>query len=138
MRTWLIDTAIFNTLATPKAASLQKWFEANSASFFLSTASLVEIGASVAKLSAKAPARGGALQAWFDGFTTQFADRIHSVDSEIAMRADALLPSLQSGLPRHRHHDAVLVATAQMHGHGLLTRRVAVFGPWTMVPTAEP
>jgi hypothetical protein len=43
---------------------------------------------------------------------------------------------LQNGLPRHRFHDAVLVATAQAHGHGLLTRRDTIFGPWTNVPIA--
>jgi hypothetical protein len=51
-------------------------------------------------------------------------------------RAGALLPRLQNGLPRHRFHDAVLVATAQAHGHGLLTRRDTIFGPWTNVPIA--
>jgi hypothetical protein len=29
-----------------------------------------------------------------------------------------------------------LIATAQIHGHGLITRREEVFGPWTQTPVA--
>ena len=138
MTTWLMDTALFKMPATPNAASLQKWFDANDASLFLSAASLVEINAGIARLSWKASARGAALKTWFDRFAMQYGDRIHPIDPEIAKRAGALLPSMQNGLPRHRFHDALLVATAQIHGHGLLTRRDAIFGPWTKVPIAAP
>jgi hypothetical protein len=42
------------------------------------------------------------------------------------------------GHVRHRFHDAVLVATAQAYGHGLLSKRVTVFGAWTKVALASP
>lgn len=45
------------------------------------------------------------------------------MDSEIALRAGSLLQNVKNCYPRHRLHDAILVATAQLHGHGLLTRR---------------
>ena len=138
MTTWLMDTALFKMPATPNAASLQKWFEANDASHFLLAASLAEINAGIARLSGKASARGAALKTWFDRLAMQFADRIHPIDPEIAKRAGALLSSLQNGPARHRFHDALLLATAQIHGHGLLTRRDAIFGPWTKVPIATP
>jgi predicted nucleic acid-binding protein len=134
--TWLIDTALFKFLASSKAKSLHEWPEANDASVFLSSASIVEIAAAIAKTSRTQSQRGNALRTWLDGITSHFADRIHPVDPETAMRAGALMPSLQSGLPRHRFHDAILAATAQIHGHGLLTRRDAIFGPWTKVPIA--
>ena len=35
-------------------------------------------------------------------------------------------------------HDVLLVATAQVHGHFLLTKRDAVFGAWTGVKLASP
>jgi hypothetical protein len=136
MTTWLIDTALFKMLASPKAASLRNWLEANDASLFLSAASLTEIAAGIAKMPASQSHRAQALRAWFDEFATRYADRIHVVDPEIATRAGALLPSLRNGYPRHRLHDALLVATAQAHGHGLLTRRDGVFGPWTQTPIA--
>ena len=138
MTTWLIDTALFTMLASPRAASLRNWLEANDASLFLSAASLTEIAAGVAKIPASQSLRANALRAWLDEFTTRYADRIRLVDPEIATRAGALLPYLQNGYPRHRFHDALLVATAQIHGHGLLTRRDAIFGPWTEVPMATP
>ena len=138
MTTWLMDTALFKMPATRNAASLQKWFEANDASLFLSAASLAEINAGIARLSRKASERGAALMAWLDGIASQYADRIHPIDPQIARRAGALLPSMQNGLARHRFHDALLVATAQIHGHGLLTRRDAIFGPWTKVSIATP
>ena len=138
MTTWLIDTALFKMLASPKAASLRNWLEANDASLFLSAASLTEIAAGVAKIPASQSLRANALRAWLDEFTTRYADRIRLVDPEIATRAGALLPCLRNGHPLHRFHDALLVATAQIHGHGLLTRRDAIFGPWTEVPMATP
>jgi hypothetical protein len=73
---------------------------------------------------------------WLDEFVARYSDRIHEVDSEIAMRAGTILPSMHSGFPRHRFHDAILVATAQLRGHGLLTRRDGIFGVWTKVPIA--
>jgi hypothetical protein len=52
--------------------------------------------------------------------------------------ASGLLPYRQIGPARHRFHDAVLAATAQVHGHGLLTKRQPVFGAGTQVKVAPP
>ena len=134
MTTWLADTALLKILGSPSAARLRQWVEANDASLFLSTASLTEIAAAIGKTPANQSQRSTALQTWLDGICTQFSDRIHPVDPEIATRAGAILLNLRNGLPRHRLHDALLVATAQVHGHGLLTRRDGVFGSWTNVP----
>ena len=136
MKTWLIDPALFKTLATPSAKVLVKWCEANSASLYLSAASLTEVSAAVSKIKGKQPHRGKALQVWLDGLTTSFADRIHVVDAEISVLAWSVLTQLTSGLPRHRQHDAIYVATAQVHGHGLLTRGDGIFGAWTQTPIA--
>jgi predicted nucleic acid-binding protein len=65
----------------------------------------------------------------------RFADRIHPVDTAIATHAGALLPRLASH-PGSRFHDALLVATAQLHGHGLITRRDGIFGSWTQTRIA--
>lgn len=136
MKTWLIDPALFKTLATPNAKVLVKWCEANSASLYLSAASLTEVSAAVSKIKGKQPNRGKALQVWLNGLTNSFADRIHVVDAEISVLAGSVLTQLTSGLPRHRQHDAIYVATAQVHGHGLLTRRDGIFGAWTQTPIA--
>jgi len=136
MTTWLMDTPLAKMLASPKATALSHWCEANSASLFLSAASLTEITACICKIQANQPQRAEALREWLDVIVTQFADRIHPVDAEISVQAGAVLPHLAHCLPRHRLHDAVLVATARTHGHGLLTRRDAIFGSWTQTPIA--
>jgi predicted nucleic acid-binding protein len=136
MSTWLLDTPLFNMLATPKAKPLLEWCEANKPSLFISAESLTEISAAIGKMSANRWQRGEALRIWFDEITRRFADRIHPVDTAIAIRAGGVLPSLTNALPRHRFHDALLVATAQLYGHGLITRRDGIFGPWTQTPIA--
>jgi hypothetical protein len=102
-----------------------------------SAASLVEIEAVIGRVPASQQARTRALQDWIDGLASAFSDRIHPVDASVALRAGRLLPHCHIGFARHRFHDAVLVATAQTHGHGLLTRRDAVFGAWTKVVVAS-
>src|SRR5450755_1927686 len=80
MATWLMDTALFKMLASPKATILRQWVEANNASLFLSAASLTEIAAGIAKTSADQLERGNALRIWIDDFVSPHADRIHLVD----------------------------------------------------------
>ena len=136
MSTWLIDTPLFKMLATPKAKPLLEWCKANDASLYISAASLTEVALGINKLPGPQSQRANAPRNWLDEIITRFADRIHPVDVRIATRAGALLPSLTISLPLHRFHDALLVATAQIHGHGLVTCREETFGPWTQTPIA--
>jgi predicted nucleic acid-binding protein len=136
MNTWLIDTALLKMLATPQAATLRQWRHANNPELFLSAVSLIELAAAINKRAASQPQRAQALRVWLEGIISHFGDRIHSVDAEISVRAGALMPRVASGFPRFRLHDAVLLATARTHGHGLLTRREGVFGSWTETPIA--
>jgi predicted nucleic acid-binding protein len=136
MSTWLLDTPLFNMLATPKAKPLLEWCEVNKPSLFISAASLTEVARGIDKLPVSQSQRANAQRKWLDEIITRFADRIHPVDVAIAIRAGGVLPSLTNGHPRHRFHDALLVATAQLHGHGLITRRDGIFGFWTKVPIA--
>jgi predicted nucleic acid-binding protein len=136
MSTWLMDTALFKMLATPKAKPLLEWCEANDVSLYISAASLTEVALGINKLPGSQSQRASAENNWLNEIIARFADRIHPVDAAVAMRAGALLPSLTIGHPRHRFHDALLVATAQIHVHGLITRRDTIFGPWAKVPVA--
>jgi toxin FitB len=136
MSTWLMDTALFKMLATPKAKPLLQWCEANDASLYISAASLTEIALGINKLPRSQSQRADAEHSWLNEIITRFADRIHPVDAAIATRAGESLPHLTIGHQRHRFHDALLVATAQIHGHGLITRRDGIFGPWTKVQIA--
>ena len=138
LASWLIDTALFKSLAPGRSQSLRVWLETHAAPVYLSTASLVEIEAAIAKASSIQIQKGAALRNWLEGLVSGYGDRIHPIDAKIALRAGALLSHCKSGQPRHRFHDALLVATAQVHGHGLLTKRDAVFGAWAKITIATP
>jgi toxin FitB len=136
MSTWLMDTPLFKMLATPKAKPLLEWCEANETSLFISAASLTHVAQAVSKLPGSQSQRASAQFNWLDEISKRFADRIHPVNATIAIRAGSVLPSLTNSHPRHRFHDALLVATAQIHGHRLITQREETFGPWTKIQIA--
>jgi toxin FitB len=140
LETWLIDTPLFTTLSplSSQRSGLRQWLDTHREPVFLSTASLVEIEAAIERVPASQQARISALRHWLDGLISTFSDRIHPVDAAVAVRAGRLLPHCHTGLARHRFHDAVLLGTAQLYGHGLLTRRDAVFGAWTEIAVASP
>jgi predicted nucleic acid-binding protein len=127
MSTWLMDTPLFNMLQTAKARPLLEWCEANDASLFISVTSLTHLARGISKLPGSQSQRATAQRNWLDEILTHFADRIHPVDATIATRAGAVLASFTTGHLHHRFHDALLVATAQIHGHGLVTRRDRTF-----------
>jgi hypothetical protein len=136
MSTWLIDTPLFKMLAMANAKSLLEWCKVNEPSLFISAASLTEIALGINKIPASQSHRASAQRDWLDEIITRFPDRIDPIDAAVAKRAGALLPSLTTTLPRFRFHDALLLATAQLHGHGLITRRDEIFRPWAKVQIA--
>lgn len=77
MSTWLLDTALFQMLATPMAKSLLEWCETNDASLYISAASLTEIALAINKLPLPQMQRASAQRSWLNGIVTRFADRIH-------------------------------------------------------------
>jgi predicted nucleic acid-binding protein len=102
MSTWLLDTPLFNMLATPKGKPLLEWCLANNPSLFISAASLTEVAWGINKLSGFQSELAHAQRKWLDEIIPRFADRIHPVDVAIAIRAGRVLPSLTNGQPRHR------------------------------------
>jgi hypothetical protein len=140
LKTWLIDTPLFATLAplSSQKSGLRHWLDMHREPVFLSMASLVEIEAAIERVPASQQPRICALRDWLDGLISTFSDRIHLVDAAVAVRTGKLLPHCHAGYPRYRFHDVVLVATAQTYGHSLLTKRDAVFGGWTNIDVASP
>ena len=131
MNTYLIDTLVLKMIATPKEESLRRWCEANNRSLFLSSASLTEVSVAVNKMPHSLSHRADALQRWLNEIVTRFADRVHPTDAEISVRAGAIMPNMTSTQPRLRYHDAILLATAEVHRHRLLTRREEILGRLT-------
>ena len=83
----------------------------------------IELGAS--RVARRDQAQGAMLRAWIDDTVLmRFADRILPVDAAVAMRAAHLhVPD-----PRPER-DALIAATALVHGMTVITRNVADFTP---------
>jgi predicted nucleic acid-binding protein len=104
---------------------------------FVSALSFLELERAVLKRERTDKAGGGALRAWLDDqVTTAFEGRILAVDDAVA-RKGASLPLTD--------RDALLAATALLHGLTLVTAnasafragRLKIFSPWGYQPEAE-
>ena len=137
MESWLIDTALFESLAPggPQTDSFRQWLETHEDPVFLSAASIRKIEAAIKRIPASQGERVDALTKWLDGLVTNFSDRIDPLDGKVAARATEIRQ--RTGFISVRYHDALLAATAQLYGHGLLTKRLPAFGAWTNVKVAS-
>ena len=125
MESWLIDTALFESLAPggPQTDSVRQWIETHEDPVFLSAASIRKIEAAIERIPASQGERVDALTKWLDALVTNFSDRIHPLDGEVYTRASEIMRHWQPVPVRVRYHDVLLAATAQVYGHGLLTDR---------------
>jgi len=140
VESWLIDTALFNSLASGglETDSFRQWVETNEDPFFLSAASIRRIQVAITKIPTSQVERANALTKWLDGLVTNFSDRIHPVDVKVVARATEIKCNWQRTGVSVQYHDVLLAATAQLYGHGLLTKRLPVFGAWTNVKVGSP
>lgn len=99
------------------------WLEtATEDDLFLSVLSLGEIRQGIESVASKDPAQSRALERWLTDITTSFADRVLPVSAEIAeewgrIQARKTFPAV----------DALLAATAIVHGLTLVTRNARDF-----------
>jgi predicted nucleic acid-binding protein len=139
----LLDTNVLSELR--KAGSgrahpnVARWADSvDPTSMYLSVITIQEIEMGIAQLQRRDPAQAAALTRWLEGTVLPaFAGRIFSVDIEVARRSGRLhLPT-----PRP-FHDALIAATALVHGVELATRNVKDFqnlgirllNPWNSAP----
>lgn len=136
---YLLDTNIVSELRKAKSAKADKnviaWAESVSAtSMFLSAITILELETGILLIERRDPAQGAILRAWLDGrVLPAFDGRILAVDIAAAQRCAKLhVPD-----PRP-HRDALIAATALVHGMTVVTRNVAdfesigveIFNPW--------
>ena len=125
---YLLDTNVLSELRRPHRADPRviAWAAGTDVGhFFLSAITVLEIELGVLSIQRRDVAQGKVLRAWFDGqVLPRFQGRILPVDTAVALRcAELHVPD-----PRGER-DALIAATALVHGMTVVTRNVADFAP---------
>lgn len=125
---YLLDTNVVSELrkiGDGKAdARVAAWIEAEDAeSFFISAITILELERGVLGIQRRDAAQGARLRAWLDNHVRPgFAGRILPVDDAVATRCAHLhVPD------RRNEADALIAATALVHGMAVATRNVEDF-----------
>ncbi len=133
---FVLDTNVVSELRRPEKADPEvlTWASAAPlASFFLSSITVLELELGTLLMERKDADQGAVLRAWIDKqVLPRFQGRIFAVDTAVAQRCARLhVPD-----PR-AERDALIAATALVHGMTVATRNVADFAP-TGVRTVNP
>jgi predicted nucleic acid-binding protein len=135
---YLLDTNVVSELRRPDKANPRVfgWASASPvAGFFLSVISILELELGVLMIERRDAAQGQVLRSWLEGqILPQFDGRILPIDAAVALQCARLHVSD----PRS-HRDAMIAATALVHGMTVATRNVSdftptgarTFDPWT-------
>src|SRR5262245_8393498 len=125
---FLLDTNIVSELRRPEKAdpAIVTWAGTlPAASLFLSVISILEIEVGARRIERRDSAQGAILRAWIDNqILPRFEGRILAIDSAVALRC------AQLHVPDPRaERDALIAATALVHGLTIVTRNVSDFEP---------
>lgn len=107
-------------------ANVVRWLSRVEAeAFYVSAITVLELEFGVLRVERRDPAQGSMLRAWLDRqVLPEFKDRILAVDTAVALRCAGLhVPD-----PRPER-DALIAATALVHGMTVVTRNTADFEP---------
>lgn len=136
---YLLDTNVVSELRKPERradSGVCAWVAARAVSdLYLSAITVLEVEVGIARLARRDPAQAARLQTWLDDeLLDAFARRVLAVDIPVARCAGRLhVPD-----PRPER-DALIAATATVHGLTVVTRNVkdfdfldvAVVNPWS-------
>lgn len=125
---YLVDTNVVSELRKGRKAdrSVTMWAQAlPPASLYLSVLSILELEIGILLVDRRDRKQGRILRAWMDGHVLpSFSGRILAVDTVIAQRCAALhVPNPRSD------RDALIAATALVHGMTVVSRNLAHFEP---------
>jgi hypothetical protein len=125
---FLLDTNVISELRRPDKAdrNVVAWANAHpAASFFISAISILEIELGALLIARKDTAQGTMLRDWIDNqVLARFEGRVLAIDTAVAQRCARLhVPD-----PR-AERNALIAATALVHGLSVVTRNVADFEP---------
>ena len=139
---FVLDTNVVSELRKAKAGKAHRnvaiWAAGvPAAALFVSAITILELETGVLLVQRRDPKQGVLLRAWMDHHVLPaFADRVLPVDTAVAQRCAALhVPDPRS------ERDALIAATAMVHGMTVVTRNVTDFAatgvllldPWEAV-----
>jgi toxin FitB len=135
---FVLDTNVVSELRKAKAgkadANVTAWAASISAgALFLAALSVLELETGVLLVERRDRRQGAVLRRWMDVHVmSAFAGRILAFDATVARRCAALhVPD------RRSDRDAMIAATALVHGMTVVTRNTADYAP-TGVPLLDP
>ena len=139
---YLLDTNVVSELRKAKTGKIDKnimaWADSVSAqSLFLSAITIMELETGVLLIERRDPTQGAILRSWLDTHVLPaFTDRILPVDTAVAQCCAKLhVPDPRSD------RDALIAATAFVHGMTVVTRnvddfvatKVDILNPWKVM-----
>ena len=126
---YVLDTNVVSELRKAKDGRADKHVTAWAtsvlpSSLFLSAITILELELGVLLAERRDPTQGTVLRAWLDNrVLPAFADRVLPIDAEVARRCARLhVPDPRS------ERDALIAATALVHGMTVVTRDATDFG----------
>lgn len=137
---YLLDTNVVSELRKAKSGKINRGVKAwakniSPVTLFLSSISILELEIGILLIERRDPIQGRLLRSWMDAHVLPtFHNRILAVDIAVAQRCAAL------HIPNPRaDRDALIAATAIVHGLTIVTRNVqdfeptgvAILNPWT-------
>lgn len=127
---YLLDTNVISELRKAKSAKMDRHVRAwakkvDAGSLFLSAISILELEVGILLLERRDRSQGTLLRSWMEQHVLPaFGDRILPVDTVVALKCAALhVPNPRS------ERDALIAATAYVHGMTVVTRNVEDFQP---------
>ena len=130
---FLLDTNVVSELRRPRPhGGVLDWMRgADEADLHLSAVTLGELQAGIELTRAQAPEKAAELQRWLDALEGQFA--VLPMDARTFREWARLMHRRSDTL----YEDAMIAATARIHGLTVVTRNVADFRPFD-VPLLNP
>jgi predicted nucleic acid-binding protein len=127
---YLMDTNVISEMRKTSAArgdaAVRRWAgSVDQSALFLSVITVLEVQMGVLRMMRKDAVQGELLRRWLhQAVLPAFRGRILEVDAEIALRGAALHVPVTIA-----YYDALIAATAMIHGMTVVTRNVADFAP---------
>src|SRR5437763_14912483 len=128
---YILDTHVVSELRKAKKANqnVKKWAQPlPAASLYISVISVLELEIGILLLERRDQEQGRILRAWMDRHVLPtFSGRILAIDTAVAQRCAMLhVPNPRSD------RDALIAATALVHGMTVVTRNVTDFQPMSV------